>query len=552
MGSIVDNYAVMQQDDWAGRRFMTARDRRTGQVVYLVGEAVGGPLQPYSHPTLPSLEVLGQEGDVRWLGGSLPGGETLEDLRPSLQESEVVSALLSVVDALASLSALEPPPVPSYLDPACIRRDQQGRWLLDYLALAHATEARSLSKPPLGVYAFGVLLYWLITGETVRLSKVQIQKVGSGLPSGLQFILIRCLGRSYPSLAELRADLVRAGNEHEFRHVVQQAPRRPPAAPVTSAAPIREAPPAQPASQPAGIERHRVPLGGPAIPMSDRPWALPARPPEGFRKYVVPKKPDSRSIRRTRLALVSVAGFVAALVVGAVGIWSGLIPDRMLPAFLRRENLAVLMPELGHSGAEVGKELPPPAPPPTPIPLQEPVPLVVEEPEPGPPPEEEPPPEVEEPGPEPAPKPPAQPSRPVVPPKQPPARQEPPAPQPGRPGRPDLQPGSVDYQDASDGGLPVLVHVNDQVVGWAYIIPHPTSPFVSLPTFNRLFDRSLLWIPQDGTSVRLFDSKASVVTADYTIVKGRLWLRLTQPVQYALGVQVNAYTDKGMYFTNQP
>ncbi|HLN60032.1 MAG TPA: hypothetical protein VK464_00675 [Symbiobacteriaceae bacterium] len=550
MGSIVDNYAVMQQDDWAGRRFITARDRRTDQVLYLMAEAVGGPLEPYRHPTLPALEVLGQEGDVRWLAGSLPGGETLEDLRPSLQENEVVSALLSVVDALASLSGLEPQPVPSYLDPACIRRDQQGRWVLDYLALAHATEARSLSQPPLGVYPFGVLLYWLITGETVRLSKVQIQRVGSGLPSGLQFILIRCLGRSYPSLAELRADLVRAGNEHEFRHVVGQASRRAPASPAAPTTPVREATPAQPATQPAGIERHRVPLGGPTIPMNDRPWALPERPPEGFRKYVVPKGPDPRKIRRTRLGLVSAAGFVAVLVVGAVGIRSGLVPDQLLPVFLRREKPVVRMPELGHSGAEVGKELPPPPPPPTPIPMPEPVPVAVEEPPPAQPPAVEPPPKAEPANP--APKQPAQPSRPVVPPRQGPPASPQPAPQPSRPGRPELQPGSVDYQDASDGGLPVLVHVNDQAVGWAYIIPHPTSPFVSLPTFNRLFGRSLLWVPHDSTSVRLFDSQASVVTANYTLVKGRLWLRLTPPVQYALGVQVNAYTDKGMSFTTQP
>ncbi|HYG58919.1 MAG TPA: hypothetical protein VD902_12745, partial [Symbiobacteriaceae bacterium] len=286
MGGVLSNYTVMQQNEWAGRRFYTAQDRRTGQVVHLVAESVRGRSEPYGHASLPPLQLLAVEGDERWLIGALTEGDTLEDLRHrgGMTETDLVSGLLSIIDGLAALSALEPPPVPSYLDPACVKRDRLGRWTLDFLALAHAPEARSQASPPLGVYAFGVLLYWLATGQLVRRTRVQVDRIEEGLPAALQFIVIRCLGRNYPSLAELRADIERAGRDHEFRSML---PARKADLPLATRLPVIPPGGEAGADPPGQAGYQRVPLGGPHIPMNDRPWALPPRPEEGFRKYMV-------------------------------------------------------------------------------------------------------------------------------------------------------------------------------------------------------------------------------------------------------------------------
>lgn len=630
MSGILSNYTVMQKADWSGRTFHAAQDRRSGQVVHLIATRPTDPLEPYQHASLPHVKPLAAEGDTLWLVGAVSEGDTLEDLRngSQLSESDLVSALLTVLDGLASLARLPGIPVPSYVDPACVRRDALGRWKIDYLVLAHAPEARMPATEPYGVHPFGILLYWLITGQTVRRSRVPLSRVEHGISAALQFVLIRALGRSYPSLAELRADIERAGQEHEFRPILHKPlPRAAGVQPVphpvrlqpaqaTAPASVVLAPPAprqteellthipvipmnhpqrnQPKPQPQllsspatrlpELEHHRVRLsGGPQIPIDDRPWALPPRPPGGYRKYVVPPPPNPAVVKAVRMGSLSLVSLATVFLTGAVMLKAGLIPPDLLPGLWRSTTPVVHMPG-------PGGQLPPepagpvygPALPGTPLPT-----------EPGPPqpgPTEPEPEEPEEPG-EPEPPPPAEPEEPIeegppdvgINPPPPPVSNPPPAnapppvknppsppkvnpippiqppkqpiptppsqqPEPPQTKRPEPEPGTSDYADASQGGLPTIVHLNDRNLGWAYIIPHPANPYITINTFNRLFGQNVFWIPQEGGSIRLFNGARSVITTDYTLVRDRLWLKLTPFLQEALGVRVTAYNEKGMFF----
>ncbi len=386
MGGVLHRYVVIQQNHWAGRRFFSAQDRRTGQAVYLIAEPSSAPPLPASHPGLPPVEVLQDDGDLRWLIVSMPEGETLEDLRyrGALTEQDVVATLLSVLDGLMGLAALEPPPVPGYLDPACIRRDWMGRWTLDYLALAHATEARRRQSPPLGVYPFGALLYWLATGELARFTRVRPGRVPVHLTPALQFIMMRCLGQSYPSLAALRADIERAGRSHDFRPLVQQIGRqragsapssRPasPAGPAGSGAQLQHG--AQQPVRPAGagrktvriagmdprafVEQHRAALDSPRIPLDDRPWALPPRPREGYRKYTVPPPPNPAVQKVARWAMLTAFGAVVAAATGWGAYRLGLVPDEVLPPALRQASPVNRIPGTVEAGVELGAGLSP-------------------------------------------------------------------------------------------------------------------------------------------------------------------------------------------------
>jgi hypothetical protein len=436
---------------------------------------------------------------------------------------------------MASLSQLQPAPVPAYLDPACIKRDRLGRWTLDYLALAHAPEARSAGGSPPGVYAFGVLLYWLITGETMRLARVQAQRIEGAAPTGLQYIVVKCLGRSYKSLAELRADIAQAGQDHEFRRLVRGQPEA--------------------LKRPVDTELHRIQLGGPQIPMNDRPWALPPRPAEGYRKYIVPPPPSPLAVKVARWgALALVAVITMALTAGAF-IKAGLIPSQLLP-WRQSRQVASRMPDPVPT-ADTETVLPeqtavgPPAPlpaepaknvvaqqPPTPKPQQP-------QPQPQPKPQPKPQPQPEKPvaKPQPAPTPPAPQPTPAPP------VQTPPAPAaPAAPSHPDPAPGSEDYKDAVQGALPVLIYYNDKQVGWAWIFPHLANPYITVGTFNRLFGQNILWMPVDGGGVRLLNGSKNLVTTDYELVNNRLWLKLTPFLQQSLGVKPTAYDETGMYF----
>ncbi|MFZ5816775.1 MAG: hypothetical protein ACOY93_16000 [Bacillota bacterium] len=326
MNGLLQPYVIMRETEWAGRRFCTARDQRTGQVVYLMGEPAGVLGGSHSHPNLPSLKELGVEGGIRWWVGSLPEGEKLEDLRlqGNLTESELLTALLSVLDALLNLSAMAPPPVPAYLDPSCIIRDRLGRWVLDYLALAHAPEAHTNNPAPLGVYPFGVLLYWVVTGETVRRARVQVSNLESAASPGLQLIIIRCLGRSYPALAELRAELSRIGKEREFQPVVQRIRAK---------------------AQAARTDMMSMVVRGPHIPIDDRPWAVPPPPRGGYSRSGIPLQ--YRRVRRPRVPWLSLllVGLLTAGVTAAAAVKLQLVPPQYLPEFLRTLPTVTLYPK---------------------------------------------------------------------------------------------------------------------------------------------------------------------------------------------------------------
>lgn len=325
MSSLLEPYVIMQETEWAGRRFCTARDQRTGQVVYLMGEPLGVVGGSRGHPNLPGLKEVGQEGEVRWWAGQMPEGEKLEDLRLNgpLTESELLTALISVVDALQHLASMVPPAVPAYLDPACVVRDRLGRWMLDYFALAHAPEAHASSPTPLGVYPFGVLLYWVVTGETVRRSRVQVTRLASAATPGLQLIIIRCLGRSYPSLVELRAELSRAGKDREFGPVVLR---------------IRSK------TEAARAQAMKGPLQGPHIPMNDRPWAAPPPPRGGFSRGDLPLQYRRVRPGRWRWPVVALVGLLVIALGTAAAIRLDLLPPQYLPAWLRPLPTVTLVP----------------------------------------------------------------------------------------------------------------------------------------------------------------------------------------------------------------
>ncbi|MFZ5827275.1 MAG: hypothetical protein ACOY94_23500 [Bacillota bacterium] len=326
MSGLLSSYTIMQESEWAGRRFCTARDLRTKHVVYLMGEPLGVLGGSHAHPNLPTLKEVGIEGQTRWWVGHLPEGDKLEDLRlqGTLTESELLSALLSALDALLSLSAMVPPPVPAYIDPACIVRDRLGRWVLDYMALAHAPEAHANNAAPPGVYPFGVLLYWVVTGETVRRARVQVSNLESVASPGLQLIIIRCLGRSYPSLAELRAEVSRAGKDREFQPVVQRIRSR---------------------AQVARTEAMSALVKGPHIPIDDRPWAAPPPPRGGYSRATAPLR--YRKVRRpwTRWLATGLVGLLTFAVAGAVALRMQLIPPQYLPDWLRAVPVVTLFPK---------------------------------------------------------------------------------------------------------------------------------------------------------------------------------------------------------------
>jgi len=326
VSSLLESYVVIQEAEWAGRRFCMARDRRTNQSLYLVGEKLGTLGGTYSHPNLPSLKEIGTEDQTRWWAGPVPEGDKLEDLRlqGSLSESDLLSALLSTADALLNLAATLPPMVPAYIDPACIVRDRLGRWLLDYTALAHAPEAHAKNPEPLGVYPFGVLLYWVVTGETIRRSRPQISQLESLASPGLQLVIIRCLGRSYPSLAELRAELSRAGKDREFQPLVQRFRAR---------------------AQASRAEASRQLLRTPHIPLDDRPWAAPPAPRGGFSRGTMPLQ--YRRVQRPwkRWLGVAAVGLCAFALAAVAAVRLDLVPDEYLPTWLKTVPTVTLFPK---------------------------------------------------------------------------------------------------------------------------------------------------------------------------------------------------------------
>lgn len=340
MAGFLDRYAILQQNNWNGRKVYSAKERESGQVVHLIADTGRFGLDPYYHPSLPVLSHAAAEGEVRWLAGPAPGGDTLEDLwrRGALSGREVVVLLLGVLDGLASLSRLEPPLVPGYLDPAIIKRDRSGRWLLDYLSLAHSPEARASGGAPIGVYPMGTLLFWLGTGQVVRRTRSQVVKLEADVPSHLQFMIIKAMGRSYPSLAELRVDLERANSGRVFEAI------RPHATPGNKQPVAQPATPV-PAEEAADAEQEETPLeagnGG-----EPRNWALPTRPEDGFRRFVVPPPPPPAKQRAVRWAAIGATAGVALAAIGLVlFVWGRHEPSRL--------------PDLAVSSGQVGPELPP-------------------------------------------------------------------------------------------------------------------------------------------------------------------------------------------------
>jgi len=94
----------------------------------------------------------------------------------------------------------------------------------------------------------------------------------------------------------------------------------------------------------------------------------------------------------------------------------------------------------------------------------------------------------------------------------------------------------------------MLVHIDGRTLGYAFVIPHTTSPYMSLNTFNLMFGRSLLWVPHEGKTIRILDGGHSLITGDYDFADERLWLRLTPALQDALGIQLQVASSDGLFF----
>jgi hypothetical protein len=569
VSGVLSQYSVMQQTEWAGRKFYTAQDQK-GQVVYLLAEPADAPPCAYRHPALPHIQPLTVEEGTRWLIGQVPQGQMLEDLRGQgqLTEADVVGALMSVLDAILLLATCDPPLVPAFLDPACIKKDWLGRWILDYLALAHAPETRSSSAKPLGVYPFGALLYWLLTGQSARMTRIQITKIPAGTSSALQFILIRCLGRSYTSLAELRADVERAGRESEFGALIQTI--RHEEKPVTLVPVLQEEPIAVRPLEKAVASRpplekaivSRPPLAMPDIPVDDRPWSLPQKPADGFRKQYLPPPPDPAKQQRARWGFYVLSGLATLALAGVAALKFGLIPEAHLPNYLKTVSPVSAYPGMARASGQVGAEVPDqPAGLPSgtlaastdrdtyrPLVHQSMEQAAAQSPTTEPPKAR---PELATPAPQPAPPapapkqappaqtpPPSQPSQPAPPKQEPPAQQQPPQP----------QPGTADYLDAITGAMPIVMHVGSKPDRYAFVFPHPRNPYISVDTFNALFGKNVLWVPSDG-GIRLLNGGKTILTQDFLVMQDRVWLKLTPALQAELGVSVNAYSSSGLYFS---
>lgn len=619
MSSVLSQYTVMQQAEWAGRRFYVAQEIAKGQVVYLMEEAATlTPPVAYRHPSLPHIQPLTVEGETRWVTAAVPQGAILEDLRRqgALSETDIVSLLLGVIDALSLLATFEPPLVPAHLDPAAIKRDWMGRWTLDYFLLAQAPESRAPVSKPLGIYAFGVLLYWLLTGLNARMTRVQVAKLPPETTSALQFILIRCLGRSYLSMAELRADIERAGREHEFaaiaKLIAQQGEQMVaadlPVVPVgQGASPMGPGTPPElvlasvAASDPGmgssrangaptgpggaswtdGLDDRRLKLGVPAIPADDRPWTLPQRPPNGYRQFVVPPKRPPFWRTMLRWGGASAALLLVMGAVGGVALKQGWIPEAYQPSFLRLNPLASAYPGMARAAGQIGQPVPDQAlqttggqamaaglqaakgerTPTTGVAAEpvEPTPVV--------PTTAAAKPVTVAPAPTTTAKPvtpapavtapatatPAKPTTPApaTPPKSTTATQSVDAAKANQPQPQPPAPGSADYRDAQTGAMPVLVYIDGKVARYAYLWPHPTSPYISLETFGLLFGREVYWLPNDDSSLQLLVGKQTLLVREFARIGDRIWLKLTPELQAALGVRVSAYSEAGIYFSTK-
>lgn len=555
------DYRVLRQSRWGEQTAYMVLHLQESSTFHVLDEPVGWSDQGLEHPALPRVSARHEGNGIRQSWLPLLTGERLTERRAagSMTGSEIASALESVAAALQHLATHRPHGLPAVIDPDCVCRAPSGEWVLDYAMLLHNPETRRERKPP-GVYAIGLLFFFLVTGEFPRLGRPALTGRFPPLSTTLLLPLIKAINESYTDLPELQQALVdcrRAGGFDRLaeylnrpvktrnlfgRQEVAPAAREPALEAPTPAEPVAAQP--SPLSAPERLwtpEEHKTaketleglagrPLATPPpeIPLRDPSWAaapwhegaLPRRP-------VVRRQPVARprfSLLRPVLLGTGGAALLLMLTLAVWRPWEG--AESILP---RNPNPQVPAPTLPKPGA-------PTQPQPTPTPTPTPVDPGQQQPEPGPPPSEE------------RPDPPAKEPLPVTPPPEKPPSTPDPAPTlPPLPAAPTPAPGTLADLDRQAGGQPHLVYINGAEAGWAWLRTEGGT-YLSLGAFNELFHRTLYWVPLSENRARILNASFSVETADVQVLASRLWLRLTPEMQRSLSIQLLQSAEGRLFF----
>lgn len=580
-------YRVLRQTRWGEQTVYMVLHLQQNETHHVIDEPVGWSAQGLDHPALPRPATQHEGNGIRQSWLPLLTGERLTERRAQggMTGSEIAGALEAVAAALQHLATHRPDGVPAVIDPDCVCREPSGEWVLDYAMLAHNPEVRRGSQP-VGVYAVGLLFFFLVTGEFPRMGRPALTGRFPPLSTTLLLPLVKSINGSYSGLPELQQALVDCRRAGGFDRLAEYLGR--PVKTIRRFGGARDRVPDRTAEVNARLvgsgrsaeegeslglagsggasqtgTRSVGPfgLGGPkALAVTpDKPWAAPdpkvatetlvglagrplaAPPPEiplrdpswapaPWQSGDLPRRP----VRRTREPETGLP-WLRPVLIGSGG-----------AAVLLLVTLAVLRPwQIPSRQPETAPGLPimTPDKPLGPSPrwgeaarlspraedrLEKRWTRLTEE--------GRPPSEVAQPGP-------------VAPPATDPVT-TPPSKLPPLPTPPEPEPGSLAARDKQMGGKPFLVYINDTEVGWAWLIPE-NGPWISFGTFNNLFHRQLYWVPLPENRYRILNASWAVETADARELQtSQLWLRLTPSLQRSLGITLTQMADGRIFFRN--
>ncbi|HLO04782.1 MAG TPA: hypothetical protein VK191_16875 [Symbiobacteriaceae bacterium] len=562
-------YRVLRQTHWGEQTVYMVLHLQQSETFHVIDEPVGWPALGLDHPALPRVSVRHEGNGIRQTWLPLLTGDRLTERRTQggLTGSEIAGALEAVAAALQHLAAHRPEGVPAVVDPDCICRAPSGEWVVDYAMLAHNPEVRR-SRQPAGVYAVGLLFFWLVTGEFPRLGRPALTGRFPPLSTTLLLPLVKAINESYPGLPELQQALVACRRAGGFDRLAEYLSRpvttvrhfggrrergaegsvsstsadvTPGAASGTRLAETPDTTGSAPSGPKPTLDRPwtahdpklatetLVGLAGrplaappPEIPLRDPSWA-----PAPWQVGDLPRRPAARRIREAepglswvRPALVGTGGAAILLLATLAVVRPWQMParlpetspanpapsaDRPMGPSPRQGDAARLSPWAEDRLQKRWSRLQDGAGVPG---------------------------DVAQPGP-------GAPGSPVT---------SPPAALPPLPAAPEPEPGSLDERDRQMGGQPFLIYINGAEVGWAWLIP-ANGPWISFGTFNNLFHRQLYWVPLPEKRYRLLNSTWSVETADARELQtNQLWLRLTPELQRSLGVSLTQTKEGRMFF----
>lgn len=580
-------YRVLRQTRWGEQTVYMVLHLQQNETHHVIDEPVGWSAQGLDHPALPRHSARHEGNGIRQTWLPLLTGERLTERRAQggMTGSEIAEVLEAVAGGLQHLAAYRPEGVPAVVDPDCVCRAPSGEWVLDYAMLAHNPEVRRGSQP-IGVYAVGLLFFWLVTGEFPRLGRPALTGRFPPLSTTVLLPLVKSINGSYSGLPELQQALVDCRRAGGFDRLAEYLGRpvktvrrfggarervvgadlgarlvgggavdacarsvgggvAETGAPPTGGGPgtgaeigskgggERTVAPSHPWTAPdpkvatetlIGLAGRPLAAPPPEIPLRDPSWA-----PAPWQAGALPRRPVARRPRQPE------SNWVRPVLIGTGG-----------AAVLLLATLAVLRPwELFARQPEPAPEFPifvPDAPlGPSPR-LGEVARLSAraedrlekrwrrlhpwdELPLPG---------EVVQPNPG---RPPS--SGPIT---------APPEGLPPLPPAPEPEPGSLAERDRQMGGQPFLSYINGRESGWVWLIPEK-GPWISFGTFNNLFRRQLYWVPLPEGRYRILNASWAVETPDARELQtNQLWLRLTPELQRSLGITILQMADGRVFF----